>query len=46
MIIETEYLYNKVNLYLDSIIQEKVLNNKDDINNNFANIIFINKFIQ
>ncbi len=38
MIIETEYLYNKVNLYLDSIIQEKDLNNKDDTNNNFANI--------
>ena len=45
MIIETEYLYNKVNLYLDSIIQEKDLNNKDDTNNNFANInksLFIN----
>ena len=38
MIIETEYLYNKVNLYLDSIIQEKYHNNKDDTNNNFANI--------
>ena len=38
MIIETEYLYNKVNLYLDSIIQEKDHNNKDDTNNNFANI--------
>ena len=38
MIIETEYLYNKVNLYLDSIIQEKDLNNKDDTNNNFANM--------
>ena len=45
MIIETEYLYNKVNLYLDSIIQEKDFNNKDDTNNNFANInksLFIN----
>ena len=38
MIIETEYLYNKVNLYLDSIIQEKELKNNDDINNNFTNI--------
>jgi len=38
MIIETEYLYNKVNLYLDSIIQEKEFKNKDDTNNNFANI--------
>jgi len=38
MIIETEYLYNKVNLYLDSIIQEKEFKNKDDTNNNFTNI--------
>ena len=38
MIIETEYLYNKVNLYLDSIIQEKEFKNNDDINNNFNNI--------
>ena len=38
MIIETEYLYNKVNLYLDSIIQEKEFKNKDDSNNNFNNI--------
>ena len=38
MIIETEYLYNKVNLYLDSIIEEKEFKNKDDINNNFTNI--------
>jgi hypothetical protein len=38
MIIETEYLYNKVNLYLDSIIQEKEFKNKVDTNNNFTNI--------
>ena len=38
MIIETEYLFNKVNLYLDSIIEEKEFKNKEDINNNFTNI--------
>ena len=38
MIIESEYLYSKVNLYLDAIIQEKENKNKDDSNNNFTNI--------
>lgn len=38
MIIESEYLYSKVNIYLDSIIQEKEMKNKDDTNNNFNNI--------
>ena len=38
MIIESEYLYSKVNLYLDGIIQEKELKNKEDTNNNFSNI--------
>ena len=38
MIIESEYLYSKVNLYLDAIIQEKEYKNKEDSNNNFKNI--------
>ena len=38
MIIESEYLYSKVNLYLDAIIQEKENKNKDESNNNFTNI--------
>ena len=38
MIIETEYLYNKVNLYLDGIIEEKNSKNRDDSNNTFSNI--------
>ena len=38
MIIESEYLYNKVNLYLDGIIQEKEYKNKEDTNNNFQNM--------
>ena len=38
MIIETEYLYNKVNLYLDGIIEEKNSKNRDDSNNTFSSI--------
>ena len=38
MIIETEYLYSKVNIYLDGIIYEKEFKNKEDSNNNFNNI--------
>ena len=35
MIIESEYLYSKVNLYLYGIIQEKKIKNKEEKNNNF-----------
>ena len=38
MIIETSYLYNKVNIFLESIIQEKDPKNKDNLNNNFSNL--------
>jgi hypothetical protein len=38
MIIETSYLFNNVNLFLESIIQEKDPKNKDNINNNFSNL--------
>jgi len=38
MIIETSYLFNKVNIFLESIIQEKDPKNKDNLNNNFSNL--------
>ena len=38
MIIETSYLFNNVNLFLESIIQEKDPKNKDNLNNNFSNL--------
>ena len=38
MIIETSYIYNKVNIFLESIIQEKDPRNKDNLNNNFSNL--------
>ena len=38
MIIETSYLFNNVNIFLESIIQEKDPKNKDSLNNTFSNL--------
>ena len=38
MIIESSYLFNNVNIFLESIIQEKDPKNKDNLNNNFSNL--------
>ena len=38
MIIESSYLFNNVNLFLESIIQEKDPKNRDNLNNNFSNL--------
>ena len=38
MIIESSYLFNKVNIFLESIIEEKALKNKDNLDKNFSNL--------
>ena len=38
MIIESSYLFNKVNIFLESIIEEKDLKNKDNLDKNFSNL--------
>ena len=38
MIIESSYLFNKVNIFLESIIEEKELKNKDNLDKNFSNL--------
>ena len=38
MIIESSYLFDKVNIFLESIIEEKDPKNKDNLNKNFSNL--------